>query len=151
MQGCLGLAQWQQIWFPLLILLVASSYLIYKARDLNAMTLGDESAYTLGVAVNRFRLQVIVVCALLTGAAVAFSGVIGFVGLMVPHVVRLLVGGDYRNVLPLSALLGGIFLVIADMASRTLIPPEELPVGIITGLVGGFAFIFLMRKSQQSD
>ncbi|MBU1295119.1 MAG: iron ABC transporter permease, partial [Gammaproteobacteria bacterium] len=93
MLGGLGLAQWGQLWFPLVTLLLGSSYLIYKARYLNAMTLGDESASTLGVPVERFRLIVIVVCALLTGAAVAFSGVIGFVGLMVPHIVRLLVGG----------------------------------------------------------
>jgi len=148
MLGGLGLAQWGQLWFPLVTLLLGSSYLIYKARYLNAMTLGDESASTLGVPVPRFRLIVIVVCALLTGAAVAFSGVIGFVGLMVPHIVRLLVGGDYRKVLPLSALLGALFLVAADIASRTLIPPEDMPIGIITGLVGGIAFVFLMRQKR---
>ena len=146
MLGGLGLAQWQQLWFPLLTLLLGSGYLIYQARYLNAMTLGDETAASLGVSVRRFRLQVIVICALLTGAAVAFSGIIGFVGLMVPHIVRLIVGGDYRKVLPLSALLGALFLVLADMLARVIIPPEEMPVGIITGLVGGIAFIVLMRK-----
>jgi iron complex transport system permease protein len=105
MLGGLGLAQWNQLWFPFITLLLGASYLIYKARYLNAMMLGDETASTLGVPVQRFRLIVIVVCALLTGASVAFSGVIGFVGLMVPHIVRLLVGGDYRKILPLSALV----------------------------------------------
>lgn len=148
MLGGLGLAQWGQLWFPLVTLLLGSGYLIYKARYLNAMTLGDESAGTLGVPVERFRLIVIVVCALLTGAAVAFSGVIGFVGLMVPHIVRLLVGGDYRKVLPLSALFGALFLVAADIASRIIMPPEDMPIGILTGLVGGIAFVFLMRQKR---
>ena len=148
MLGGLGLAQWGQLWFPLVTLLLGSGYLIYKARYLNAMTLGDESASTLGVPVERFRLIVIVVCALLTGAAVAFSGVIGFVGLMVPHIVRLLVGGDYRKVLTLSALFGALFLVAADIASRVIMPPEDMPIGILTGLVGGIAFVFLMRQKR---
>lgn len=150
MLGGLGLAQWGQLWFPFATLLLGSVYLIYRARYLNAMTLGDESASTLGISVNRFRLSVVVVCALLTGAAVAFSGVIGFVGLMVPHIVRLLVGGDYRRVLPFSVILGAIFLVTADIVSRTLIPPEDMPVGIITGLVGGVAFVILMRRKRNA-
>jgi len=148
MLGGLGLAQWAQLWFPLLTLLMGASYLIYKAKYLNAMTLGDETASTLGVPVQRFRLLVIIVCALLTGAAVAFSGVIGFVGLMVPHIVRLLVGGDYRKVLPLSALFGALFLVIADIVARVIIPPEDMPIGILTGLAGGIAFVFLMRQRR---
>ncbi len=148
MLGGLGLAQWDQLWFPCLALLLGASYLIYKARFLNAMTLGDETASTLGVPVTRFRLMVIVVCALLTGAAVAFSGVIGFVGLMVPHITRLLVGGDYRKLLPLSGLLGALFLVIADIVARVIIPPQDMPIGILTGLVGGIAFVLLMRQKR---
>jgi iron complex transport system permease protein len=148
MLGGLGLAQWGQLWFPFFTLLFGASYLIHKARYLNAMTLGDETASTLGVPVRRFRLIVIVVCALLTGAAVAFSGVIGFVGLMVPHIVRLLVGGDYRKVLPLSALLGALFLVSADIIARIIMPPEDMPIGILTGLAGGIAFVFLMRQRR---
>lgn len=148
MLGGLGLAQWDHLWFPLFSLVLGSSYLIYQARYLNAMTLGDESAATLGVPVARFRLEVITVCALLTGAAVAFSGIIGFIGLMVPHAARFFVGGDHRKVLPLCALLGAIFLVAADVVSRVLIPPEDMPIGIITGLVGGSAFVLIMRKQQ---
>lgn len=148
MLGGLGLAQWGQLWFPLVALLLGSSYLIHKARYLNAMMLGDESASTLGIPVRRFRLTVIIVCALLTGAAVAFAGVIGFVGLMVPHIVRLLVGGDYRKLLPLCALIGAIFLVMADIASRTIMPPENMPIGTLTGLAGGIAFVLLMRQKR---
>ncbi|ETX12366.1 ABC transporter permease [Marinomonas ushuaiensis DSM 15871] len=148
MLGGLGLAQWGQLWFPFFTLLLGAGYLIYKARYLNAMMLGDETASTLGVPVQRFRLIVIVVCALLTGAAVAFSGVIGFVGLMVPHIVRLLVGGDYRKTLPLSALFGALFLVFADIIARVIIPPEDMPIGILTGLAGGIAFVFLMRQRR---
>lgn len=148
MLGGLGLAQWNQLLFPFLTLLFGGSYLLYKAKFLNAMILGDETANTLGVPVQRFRLTVIVVCALLTGAAVAFSGVIGFVGLMVPHIVRLLIGGDYRKILPLSALLGALLLVLADIVARVIIPPEDMPIGILTGLAGGIAFIFLMRQRR---
>jgi iron complex transport system permease protein len=146
MLGGLGLAQWAQLPYPLLALVICGAYLIGNARNLNAMTLGDESATTLGLLAGRFRMLVFVVCALLTGAAVAFSGIISFVGLMIPHLVRLTVGGDYRRILPLSALVGAIFLVLADMVARTIIPPQDMPIGVITGLVGGLFFIGLMRR-----
>jgi iron complex transport system permease protein len=149
MLGGLGLAQWTHLPYPLAALVLCGIFLLANARKLNAMTLGDESATTLGIAAGRFRLIVFIVCALLTGAAVAFSGIISFVGLMIPHIVRLMVGGDYRRVLPLSALLGAIFLVFADIAARTLIPPQDMPIGIITGLVGGVFFIGLMRRNNR--
>lgn len=149
MLGGLGLAQWAQLIYPLLALLFCGAYLIARARSLNAMTLGDESATTLGIAAGRFRMAVFIVCALLTGAAVAFSGIISFVGLMIPHIVRLVVGGDYRRVLPLSALLGAIFLVLADIAARMIIPPQDMPIGVITGLIGGVFFIGLMRRNNR--
>jgi iron complex transport system permease protein len=112
------------------------------------MTVGDETAATLGVPAVRFRLQVFVAGALLTGVMVAFSGLIGFVGLMIPHVVRLLVGGDYVRVLPVSALLGALFLVWADIAARTVMAPEDIPVGIVTGLVGGVFFVWLLGRRR---
>lgn len=151
MLGGLGLAQWQQLPFPLLALVMCGGYLIAKARALNAMTLGDESATTLGIPARRFRLTVFVVCALLTGSAVAFSGVIAFVGLMIPHIVRMMVGGDYRRVMPLSALLGAIFLVVADIAARTLMPPQDMPIGVLTGIIGGLFFVGLMRWRKSVD
>ena len=145
MLGGLGLAQWDQLVYPLAALIACSAYLFARAGYLNAMTLGDESATTLGIPARRFRLTVFIVCALLTGSAVAFSGVIAFVGLMIPHIVRMMVGGDYRRVLPLSALLGAIFLVLADIAARTLMPPQDMPIGVLTGVIGGLFFIGLMR------
>ncbi|MDB5538182.1 MAG: transport system permease protein [Devosia sp.] len=147
MLGGLGLAQWSQLAYPIVALVLCGAYLLFNARNLNAMTLGDESATTLGIPAGQFRIVVFIVCALLTGAAVAFSGIISFVGLMIPHVVRLAVGGDYRRVLPLSALLGAIFLVLADIVARVVIPPLDMPIGVITGLVGGVFFIGLMRRS----
>lgn len=149
MLGGLGLAQWDQLLFPLLVLAVCGSYLLSRARFLNAMTLGDETATSLGIPAARFRIVVFVICALLTGAAVAFSGVISFVGLMIPHIVRMVAGGDYRRVLPLSALLGAIFLVLADTLARLIIPPQDIPIGIITGLMGGVFFLLLLRRNSQ--
>lgn len=151
MLGGLGLAQWQQLPFPLVALVLCGAYLLAKARALNAMTLGDESATTLGIPARRFRLTIFVVCALLTGSAVAFSGVIAFVGLMIPHIVRLMVGGDYARVLPLSALLGALFLVLADIAARTLMPPQDMPIGVLTGIIGGIFFVGLLRWRKAGD
>ncbi|MEM7075780.1 MAG: iron ABC transporter permease [Pseudomonadota bacterium] len=148
MLGGLGLAQWGQLAYPLVILLACGVWLINRAAFLNAMTVGDETASTLGIPVARFRLAVFVVGALITGVMVAFSGIIGFVGLMVPHVVRLLVGGDYQRVLPVSALAGAIFLLWADIAARTVMAPEDMPIGIVTGLVGGLFFVWLLGRRR---
>lgn len=148
MLGGLGLAKWDQLIFPLAILVLASAWLLTKARDLNAMTVGDETASTLGIPVARFRLMTFIVGALITGVMVAFSGIIGFVGLMVPHVVRMIVGGDYSRVLPASALVGAVFLLWADIAARTIMAPEDMPIGIVTGLVGGIFFVWLLRQKR---
>jgi iron complex transport system permease protein len=146
MLGGLGLAQWDQLVYPAAVLSACGAWLMARAGRLNAMTLGDESAATLGIPVAVFRLQVFVAGALLTGVMVAFSGLIGFVGLMIPHVVRLIVGGDYARVLPVSALMGALFLIWADIAARTVMAPEDMPVGIVTGLVGGAFFVWLLRR-----
>ena len=146
MLGGLGFAQWSQLIYPFVILILCSSWILSKVSTLNAMTVGDETAYTLGIQVARFRLVVFVVCALITGVMVAFSGIIGFVGLMVPHIVRMLVGGDYIRVIPVSAILGAILLLWADIAARTIMAPEDIPIGIVTGLVGGAFFIWLLGK-----
>ena len=115
-----------------------------RTTQLNAMTIGDETAATLGIPVTQFRLCVFVVGALITGVMVAFSGIIGFVGLMVPHIARMLVGGDYTRVLRLSALIGAIFPLWADIAARTVMAPEDMPIGIVTGLIGGIFFVWLL-------
>lgn len=147
MLGGLGLAQWSQLVYPLTILVICGTYLAVNARSLNAMTMGDETASTLGIPVARFRLSVFVVGALITGVMVAFSGIIGFVGLMIPHIVRLIVGGDYARVLPISALCGAIFLVWADILARTVMAPDDIPIGIVTGLIGGVFFIWLFMRT----
>lgn len=146
MLGGLGLAQWSQLIYPLAILVVCGVFLRLNAGNLNAMTIGDETATTLGIPVARFRLSIFVVGALITGVMVAFSGIIGFVGLMVPHIVRLMIGGDYSRVLPASALLGAIFLVWADVIARKIMAPDDMPIGIVTGLIGGLFFVWLLRR-----
>ncbi|WP_069300688.1 FecCD family ABC transporter permease [Neptunicoccus sediminis] len=146
MLGGLGLARWDQLIYPFGVLLVAGSFLQLKSATLNAMTVGDETATTLGIPVARFRLGIFVIGALITGVMVAFSGIIGFVGLMIPHIVRLMVGGDYRRLLPLSALCGAVFLVWADIVARTVMAPDDMPIGIVTGLIGGVFFVWLLRQ-----
>ena len=148
MLGGLGLAQWSQLVYPLAILLLCGTWLISRAKNLNAMTVGDETAVTLGISVARFRLSVFIIGALITGVMVAFSGIIGFVGLMVPHIARMLVGGDYTRVLLASALIGAIFLLWADILARTLMAPEDMPIGIVTGLIGGAFFIWLLSRRR---
>lgn len=150
MLGGLGLAQWSQLIFPLVVLIACGLWLLFKAGDLNAMTIGDETASTLGIPVARFRLSVFVIAALITGVMVAFSGIIGFVGLMIPHVTRIMIGGDYRRILPGSALIGAIFLLWADSTARTVMAPEDMPIGIVTGLIGGLFFIWLLRRKRSS-
>ena len=146
MLGGLGFAQWDHLIYPLVTLICCSIWLFFKTNILNAMTVGDETATTLGIRVENFRLIVFTICALITGVMVAFSGMIGFIGLMVPHVVRMIVGGNYLRVLPISALFGAILLLWADIAARTIMAPEDMPIGIVTGLVGGVFFVWLLRR-----
>jgi iron complex transport system permease protein len=148
MLGGLGLAQWPHLLWPLAILIPCAVWLVAQSGALNAISLGDETAASLGLAVPRFRLQVFVVAALVTGVMVAFSGLIGFVGLMMPHLVRLVVGGDSARVLPASAIAGGVFLIGADAVARVAMAPEDLPIGIVTGLCGGLFFIWLMARKR---
>lgn len=147
MLGGLGLAQWSHLWIPAAVLLGALCCLVPQARQLNALAMGDETAATLGINVPLLRFTLFLITALLTGVMVAFSGAIGFVGLMVPHVVRMMFGSDNAVVLPLSALTGALFLIWADLAARLVMAPEDLPIGVVTGLVGGIAFIGIMRRA----
>ena len=146
MLGGLGLAQWDQLIYPLAILVGCGAWLVSQSAALNALTVGDETAATLGIPVMRFRLSIFVVGALITGVMVAFSGIIGFVGLMVPHISRMIIGGNYVNVLPASAIIGAIFLLWADITARTIMAPEDIPIGIVTGLVGGIFFVWLLGR-----
>lgn len=146
MLGGLGLAQWTHLIWPMAVLLPCGLWLWAQAGRLNAMSLGDETAASLGIEVGRFRLAVFVAAALITGVMVAFSGLIGFVGLMMPHLVRLVVGGDTARVLPASALAGAVFLIWADALARVAVAPEDMPIGVVTGLVGGVFFIWMMAR-----
>jgi len=121
-------------------------WLLWHARDMNLLSLGDDSARDLGVDVDRVRRSIFIATSLMVGAAVSVSGMIGFVGLIVPHMLRLAFGADHRLLLPTSVLAGAGFLVAADLAARVLIAPGELPVGVITALCGGPFFIYLLRR-----
>ena len=132
---------------PLILAGVTLAFLL--AHDLNAFLLGEEQAAHLGVNVERRKLALLMVGSLLTAAAVSVSGLVGFVGLVVPHVARLLFGPDHRFLLPAAALVGAIFLVLADLVARLLLSPAEIPVGIITALIGAPFFIYLLRRSKR--
>ncbi|MGQ0773970.1 MAG: FecCD family ABC transporter permease [Pseudonocardiales bacterium] len=145
--GSLAEARWSFLGLPALAVALGLVFLLLAARPLNALLMGDDSAAALGVDVTRFRRQLFLVAALVTSLLVAVSGAIGFVGLMIPHLVRLVVGPDHRRVLPVAALLGAVFMIWADVLARLLVAPEELPVGVITALVGVPFFVWLMRSS----
>ena len=113
-----------------------------------ALLAGDETAVGLGVNVQRFRLQLFTLTSLLVGVVVAVSGAIGFVGLMIPHLVRMVVGSDHRRVLPTVAVGGGLYLVLVDLVGRTIMAPQELPVGIVTAALGGPFFLWLLRRRK---
>lgn len=146
MMGSFAGASWTVAGVLSLYLLPAILLLIALARPLNLMAIGEETAGYLGASVERVKLVAYATASLLTAAAVAASGVIGFVGLIIPHVIRLLWGGDHRFLIPASALLGAAFLVTADAIARTAAAPTELPVGVVTAFVGVPFFVWLLRR-----
>lgn len=147
--GSLAGTDWLDLTLPAAVLAIGAFYLVLQARSLNALILGDETAVTLGVDTGQVRRHLFLVVSLITGVMVAVSGAIGFIGLMVPHLVRLLVGIDHRRALPIAALVGSIFLIWVDVLARTAFDPVELPVGVITSLLGGPFFLWLMRQQAQ--
>ncbi len=140
---------WSHVQIAILPILLGCGLIYVFAQDLNIMLLGEETAENTGVEVERVKVIILLLSALVTAFAVSVSGIIGFAGLIVPHIVRILLGPDHRILLPASGLLGGCFLILADTAARTLIAPTEIPVGIITALLGGPYFIHLLRKSKR--
>ncbi|MGQ9628718.1 MAG: FecCD family ABC transporter permease [bacterium] len=141
---------WQHVRASAPYIILGVAFISFFARDLNIMLLGEESAQNLGVSVERLKKILLVVSSLVTAAAVSVSGMIGFVGLIIPHVVRLLVGPDHRILVPVASLGGAIFLVVMDTLARTVISPTELPVGILTALCGGPFFIYLLRRRTRT-
>ena len=149
MSGSLAGAKWAYLTLPLAALLLCMAVLGANYRGLNLLLLGEDSAGALGVDVRRLQKTLILICSLLAGTSIAVSGTIGFVGLIVPHFARLLAGSDHKRALPVSALLGGILVVWVDVAARLLIAPEELPVGVLTAVVGGPLFLYLLSKKTR--
>jgi len=149
LMGRLYEANWNKVLlsFPLILSGTTSLYFFY--RELNIMLLGDRSALDLGVEVEKLRKIILLLVSLITSAAVSVSGIIGFVGLIIPHVMRLIIGPDHKYLLPASILGGGIFLIWADTLSRVILSPVELPVGIITGILGVPFFLFLLRRRKK--
>lgn len=145
--GRLTVVGWTDVGLVLPYIAVATAVLLVMRRTLDVMAVGDEEATTLGIRVPRARMIVVVAASLGTAAAVAASGLIGFVGIIVPHTVRLVVGGSYRRILPLSMIVGAAFLVFTDLLARTLISPAELPIGVITALIGAPFFLLVLRTT----
>lgn len=146
LMGSLGGANWQMLVVPAVTVPAALLWLQARARGLNALLMGDETAAGLGIDVGRLRRELFTVTSVLTGVLVAVSGAIAFVALMVPHVCRLLVGGDHRRLLPVSALCGALLLVVVDVVCRTAMDTQELPVGVVTSLLGAPALLYLLDR-----
>jgi iron complex transport system permease protein len=148
LMGSFSFASWEKIAVMLPALLIVCVVVMLSSRALNLLQLGEEQATQLGLSVERFKMLLIAVATLATAVAVSVSGIIGFVGLIIPHAVRLALGADYRRLVPIAALWGAMFLVLADLLARTLISPNELPIGVVTALVGGPFFLYLLRQRQ---
>jgi iron complex transport system permease protein len=148
LSGGLMMRSWPHLWFVIPYLLLGGIVLYSFARDLNIMLLGEEAAHNLGIRVEMTKKILLITASLVTAAAVSVSGMIGFVGLIIPHAVRIVSGPDHRVLLPASAVVGAIFLIWADVAARTVMAPQEIPVGIITAFVGAPFFIYLLRKKK---
>ena len=132
-------------------IILSSLYLIFSARVFDILSIGEEKAATTGINVEKEKKISFFLCALITGFCVSLAGIIGFVGLIIPHISRFIFGSANRKVLPVSFLIGSGFLIIADAISRTIIKPLEIPVGVITGFSGGLFFLFLLIKSRYQE
>ncbi|PAE23128.1 iron ABC transporter permease [Bacillus sp. 7894-2] len=148
--GSVSMRGWAYINIILPFFVIGAVLLLVNSKELNAMSFGEEKARHIGVDVQKRKMMVLIAGSILTGAAVAVSGTVGFVGLVIPHLTRMLWGPDHRHLLPLSILVGAGFLIIADLVSRTIIAPAELPIGVITALIGAPVFgAILMRRRNK--
>ncbi len=148
MMGALGGATWETDGAVLLVVAAGICFFLTQYRTLNLMLLGDETSITLGTDLHKWRQLYLLVSAAIVGFAVYAAGMIGFVGLVIPHIVRMFYGTDHKRLLPISALTGAIFLIWADVACRTVIPGQELPIGILTSMIGAPCFIYLMVRKR---
>ena len=149
LMGSFSLSQWSEVGLVIPYVAAGTIFIVLYARLLNVMQLDEEQAQQLGVNVEKLKLLLLAAATLITAAAVAFVGTIGFVGIIIPHAVRLMWGADHRFLLPLSVLCGAIFLILADLGARTLLAPTEIPIGVITALCGAPFFLYLLRRKKQ--
>jgi iron complex transport system permease protein len=140
---------WKHVLLPLPVLLAGMAALFLFTRELNLFALGEESAHSLGMHVERIKKVVLAITAVITGMAISISGPVGFVGLLIPHLFRMLTGADHRLLLPVSALGGAVFLLTSDLIGRMLVPPFEIRVGIITAILGSPYFLYLIIRYQR--
>lgn len=148
MMGSLAGARWSNILLPIVGILLAAAHFIYKARDYDLISIGDESALSLGVDVQKLKKRSVLIVSLIAALCVASAGLIGLVGFIVPHTVRLLIGGEHRKLFPMAFVSGALFLMWMDICSRTLIAPQELPIGIFTAFFGGPFFVWVLLKKK---
>lgn len=148
--GSLAAATWTKNIILAIILIISYAILLPKGKALNAMMLGEKDALHLGINVERLKKQIVIIVSLMVGSCVAFSGTIGFVGLIVPYILRLLFKSNYSFILPLSAIFGSVLLLTADTVSRSVVEPSELPIGILTAMMGAPIFIAILLKFKKS-
>lgn len=149
LMGSLSGRGWATLWSTAPLILIGSSILWLRSRALDALTFGEESAASLGLSLSRLRRTIVLSASLITAASVAGGGIIGFVGLIAPHMARSLVGARHAMVIPMSGILGALLLLLADDFARTIVAPAELPVGVVTALLGSPFFLFLLKTRQR--
>ncbi len=150
LMGSFGLSQWSEINIVLPYVAVGTAVIIIFARLLNVMQLDEEQAQQLGVNVEKLKMVLLAAATLITAASVAFVGTIGFVGIIIPHAVRLVWGADHRFLLPLAVLTGAIFMILTDLVARTVLAPTEIPIGVITAICGAPFFLYLLRRRKKA-
>ncbi|WP_257967910.1 FecCD family ABC transporter permease [Peribacillus deserti] len=148
LMGSVSMRGWDHVQLILPFFIIGAIILLLHAKELNGLALGDQSAQFIGISVKKKKRLILIAASVLTGGAVAVSGAVGFVGLVIPHLVRLVSGANHKHVLPLTLLIGGGYLVLADLAARTIISPRELPIGVVTALIGAPIFTMLLVKER---
>lgn len=148
LMGSLSTANWQDVMMVLPYYFLSMLPIVFYIKDLNIILLGDDNAFSLGVDVEKIKIILITSATLMTAVVVSVSGIIGFIGLIIPHISRIIIGPDHRKLIPFSAMIGGSFLLFSDNLARALMPPLEIPVGIITAVFGAPYFIYLLKKKK---
>jgi len=150
LMGSFSLSRWSEVGTVLPYIAVGVAIILLFSRMLNVMQLDEEQAQQLGVNVERYKLLLLAAATLITAASVSFVGTIGFVGIIIPHAVRLVWGADHRYLLPLALLTGAVFMILADLLSRTVLAPAEIPIGVITAICGAPFFLYILRRRKKA-